>query len=176
MIINNQMAFIMDGAWSIGNYITGKNTDPALAKNFVYTPFLDTGNGTTAEVKAPNCVGIAAKLKNDQASLDAALKFFKYWTSKPVATQWAVLSQSPEGCVTDPLPLDKVPLLASFVDVFAKAKTIVSQPWEMKVFRNVGWAFAFNAQNDILAGKSIDGAMKNFVTYMDTQDKQANQS
>jgi hypothetical protein len=96
-------------------------------------------------------------------------------TSKPVATQWDILSQSPEGCVTDPLPLDKVPLLANFLDVFTKVKTIVSQPWEMKVFRNAGWDFTLNAQNDILAGKSIDEAMKNFVTYMDTQDKQANQ-
>jgi len=176
LIQNSQAAFLMDGGWSIGNYITSKSADPALAKNFVFAPFPDTGNGTAAEVKAPNCVGIAAKLKDDQEALDGALKFFKYWTSKPVATQWAILSQSPEGVITDPLPNDKVPLLASFVDVFAKAKSVVSQPWEMKVFRNVGWGFTFAAQNDILSGKSIDEAMKTFVTYMDTEDKKANQT
>jgi len=174
MMQNNQMAFIMDGAWSIGNYVAGKNVDPNLAKNFVYTPFPDTGNGTTAEVKTPNCVGLAAKLKSDQATLDAGLKLFKFWTSKPVATQWAILSQSPEGCVTDTLPMDKVPLLASFVDVFKNAGKIISQPWEMKIFRNVGWGFTMSAQTAIREGKSIDEAMTIFSKYMDEEDKKAN--
>ena len=83
LFVAEQTAFYLNGAWTIGNEITGDGAAPDLKDHVAFAPYPAVGeNGTTVEIKQTTGIGLSAALADDEAKLEAALTFLKFWFSE----------------------------------------------------------------------------------------------
>ena len=102
LFVAEQTAFYLNGAWTIGNEITGEGAAPDLKDNVAFAPYPAVGeNGTTVEIKQTTGIGLSAALAEDEAKLEAAITFFKFWFSEEGGKQWILLTRSPMGVNVD---------------------------------------------------------------------------
>jgi ABC-type glycerol-3-phosphate transport system substrate-binding protein len=169
----SQMAMYMNGAWTIKNEITAEGVDPELADNVVFTPFPDTGNGTSLELKMTTAVALGTHLKDQPDRLDAALKWMKYWTSEESALLFVTVAQSPMGVVISPEKMEaakgQVPMLAAFLDAVGQADVVFSHGLPSKIVRQRSWGmFSIACRDALLLGKSPEEALQVFVEDMES--------
>ena len=89
LFVAEETAFYLNGAWTLTNEIRSQGAAPDLKDNVKFAPFPAVGpRGTTVELKKTTAIGLAAKVANDPAKLDAAIKFLKFWFSQEGAKQW----------------------------------------------------------------------------------------
>jgi ABC-type glycerol-3-phosphate transport system substrate-binding protein len=167
LFVAEETAFYLDGAWTIGNNIIGEGAAPDLKDHVVYSPYVAVGeNGSTVETKQTTSVGIAASVADDQAKLDGALAFFKYWFSEPSGREWILLTSSPMGINVDLSTIEGVdPLLLSFLATKDEAATPYSLPGT-KAMQERGWDDCQSGLDVLLAGGSVDEAVEQYVTEM----------
>ena len=73
LFVAEQTAFYLNGAWTIGNEITGEGAAPDLKDHVAFAPFPAVGeNGSTVEIKQTTGIGLSAALAEDEAKLEAA--------------------------------------------------------------------------------------------------------
>ena len=167
LFVAEETAFYLNGAWTIGNEITGAGAAPDL-KDFVkFAPYPAVGeNGTTVELKKTTGIGLAKKLGEDPARVDAALKFLKFWFSEEGGKQWILLTRSPMGVTVDLDELSGVdPLLLAFLGVPDRADVVYTLP-NTKAMQERGWDDCWSGLQTLMAGKSEDDAVDAFVTEM----------
>jgi raffinose/stachyose/melibiose transport system substrate-binding protein len=167
LFVAEETAFYLNGAWTIGNEITGAGAAPDL-KDFVkFAPYPAVGeNGTTVELKKTTGIGLAKKLGEDPARVDAALKFLKFWFSEEGGKQWILLTRSPMGVKVDLDGLSGVdPLLLAFLGVPDRADVVYTLP-NTKAMQERGWDDCWSGLQTLMAGKSADDAVDAFVTEM----------
>ena len=167
LFVAEETAFYLNGAWTIGNEITGAGAAPDL-KDFVkFAPYPAVGeNGTTVELKKTTGIGLSKKLGEDPARVDAALKFLKFWFSEEGGKQWILLTRSPMGVKVDLDGLSGVdPLLLAFLGVPDRADVVYTLP-NTKAMQERGWDDCWSGLQTLMAGKSEDDAVDAFVTEM----------
>jgi len=167
LYVAEDTAFYIDGSWTIGNNVAGEGAAPDLKDVTQYAPYPAVGeNGSTVETKQTTGIGIAAAVADDQAKLDAALTFFKYWFSEESATEWILLTSSPMGVTVDLSTLEGVdPLLISFLAAKDEAAAPYSLPGT-KAMQERGWDDCQSGLDVLLAGGSVDEAVEQYVTEM----------
>jgi ABC-type glycerol-3-phosphate transport system substrate-binding protein len=160
-------AFFLDGAWTIGNNITGAGAAPDLKDKVVYAPFPSVGeNGTTVELKKGTPVGLSKAAGDNPAMLDAGLKFLKHYFSAEAAKQWILLTKSPMGVNVDLSTISGVdPLLLAFLDAQTQADFVYGLP-ETLAMQERGWDDSWSGLQALLAGKSAEEAVQAMVTEM----------
>ncbi len=162
----NKLIAYHDGAWTINNWITPGGEDKfGMAAKTVFAPFFSTegGLGTTVRIFS-NGVGLSAKLKDDPAKLDAAVKLMDFWTSEESAIQF-VLGGSPMGVTVSNMPTDKVPLLAAFLKASSTGDVTYTGS-EPAVLRAHMWDHFLQAAQAVGMGKSVDEAVQIYVDTM----------
>jgi raffinose/stachyose/melibiose transport system substrate-binding protein len=167
LFVAEETAFYLNGAWTIGNEITGAGAAPDL-KDFVqFAPYPAVGeNGTTAELKKTTGIALSKKLAEDPARVEAAIKFLKFWFSEEGGKQWILLTRSPMGVKVDLDGLSGVdPLLLAFLGVPDRADVVYTLP-NTKAMQERGWDDCWSGLQTLLAGKSEDDAVDAFVTEM----------
>jgi len=169
----SQMAMYMNGAWTIKNEITAEGVDPEVAENVIFTPFPDTGNGTSIELKMTTAVSLGTHLKDQPDRLDAALKWMKHWTSEESALLFVTVAQSPMGVVIPPEKMEaakgQVPMLAAFLDAVDQADVVFSHGLPSKIVRQRSWGMFSRACRDaLLLGQSPEEALQVFVEDMES--------
>jgi raffinose/stachyose/melibiose transport system substrate-binding protein len=167
LFVAEETAFYLNGAWTIGNEITGAGAAPDL-KDFVqFAPYPAVGeNGTTAELKKTTGIALSKKLAEDPARVEAALTFLKFWFSEEGGKQWILLTRSPMGVKVDLDGLSGVdPLLLAFLGVPDRADVVYTLP-NTKAMQERGWDDCWSGLQTLLAGKSEDDAVDAFVTEM----------
>ncbi len=167
LFVAEKTAFYLNGAWTIGNEITGQGAAPDLKDNVRFAPYPAVGeNGTTVELKQTTAIGLARKLEQNPARLEAALKFFKFWFSEEGARQWILLTRSPMGARVDLKSISGVdPLLMAFLGVQDQADTVYSLPGT-KAMQERGWDDCWTGLQALMAGKSVEDAMAAFQSEM----------
>lgn len=167
LFVAENTAFYLNGAWTIGNEITGQGAAPDLKDNVKFVPYPAVGeNGTTVEIKQTTAIGLAKKLEQNPARLEAALKFFKFWFSEEGARQWILLTRSPMGARVDLKSISGVdPLLMAFLGVQDQADTVYSLPGT-KAMQERGWDDCWTGLQALMAGKSVEDAMAAFQSEM----------
>jgi raffinose/stachyose/melibiose transport system substrate-binding protein len=162
--VAEQTAFYLNGAWTIGNEITSSDAAPDLKDNVAFAPFPGIGdNGTTVEIKQTTGIGLSAALTDDEAKLEAALTFFKYWFSEEGAKQWILLTRSPMGINVDLSTLEGVdPLLLAFLGAKDQATTPYSLPG-VKSMQERGWDDCATGIDTLLVGESAEAAVDAYV-------------
>lgn len=165
--VAEETAFYMDGAWTITNNIYSTGAAPDLRDKVKFAPYPAVGdNGSTVELKVGTPLSLAAKLQDDPAKLDAAIKFFKFWFSEEGAKQWVLLCGSPMGIKVDLSALKDVdPVLLAFLGAQNQAKTIYTLPVTPATVER-GWDDCASGLDTLLAGKSVDEAMAAYQNEM----------
>lgn len=165
--VAEETAFYLNGAWTIGNEIRSTGAAPDLQDHVKFAPFPAYGdNGTTVELKVGTPLCIAAKVKDDPAKLDGAIKFFKFWFSEEGAKQWILLTGSPMGIDVDVTKIQGVdPLLVAFLGAQAGAKTVYTLPSTPAMIER-GWDDCWSGMITLLSGGSVDDAMATYQTEM----------
>jgi raffinose/stachyose/melibiose transport system substrate-binding protein len=167
LFVAEETAFYLNGAWTIGNEITGAGAAPDL-KDFVqFAPYPAVGeNGTTVELKKTTGIALSKKLAEDPARVEAAISFLKFWFSEEGGKQWILLTRSPMGVKVDLDGLSGVdPLLLAFLGVPDRADVVYTLP-NTKAMQERGWDDCWSGLQTLLAGKSEDDAVDAFVTEM----------
>jgi ABC-type glycerol-3-phosphate transport system substrate-binding protein len=167
LFVAEETAFYLNGAWTIGNEITGAGAAPDLKDNVKFAPYPAVGpNGTTVELKKTTGIGLAKKLADDPARVDAAIKFLKFWFSAEGGKQWILLTRSPMGVKVDLSTLSGVdPLLLAFLGTQDQAKTVYTLP-DTKAMQQRGWDDCWSGLQTLMAGKSAEDAVQALLTEM----------
>lgn len=167
MFVAEETAFYLNGAWTIGNEINSEGAAPDLKDNVEFAPYPAVGeSGTTLETKQTTGIGLSAALAEDEAKLEAALTFFKYWFNTESAKQWILLTNSPMGVNVDLSTVEGVdPLLISFLGTKDAASTPYSLPG-IKAMQERGWDDSQSGLDVLLAGGSAEEAVEQYVTEM----------
>jgi raffinose/stachyose/melibiose transport system substrate-binding protein len=167
LFVAEETAFYLNGAWTIGNEITGEGAAPDLKDHVEFSPYPAVGdNGSTVEVKQTTGIGLAAALADDEAKLEGALTFLKYWFSLEGGAQWILLTRSPMGVNVDLSTLEGVdPMLLSFLGAKDQATTPYSLPGT-KAMQERGWDDCQSGLDTLLAGGSVDEAVETYVNEM----------
>jgi ABC-type glycerol-3-phosphate transport system substrate-binding protein len=167
LFVAEETAFYLNGAWTIGNEITGAGAAPDLKDNVNFAPYPAFGeNGTTVELKNTTGIGLAKKLAEDPARVEAALKFLKFWFSEEGGKQWILLTRSPMGVKVDLTTMTGVdPLLLAFLGVPDQAGTTYTLP-NTKAMQERGWDDCWSGLQTLMAGKSAEDALQAFLTEM----------
>jgi raffinose/stachyose/melibiose transport system substrate-binding protein len=167
LFVAEQSAFYLNGAWTIGNEITGEGAAPDLKDNVAFAPYPTIGeNGTTVEIKQTTGIGLAAALADDEAKLNAAITFMKFWFSEEGGKQWILLTRSPMGVNVDLSTLEGVdPLLLGFLGAKDSAKTPYSLPGT-KAMQERGWDDCATGLDTLLTGGSAEAAVEAYMTEM----------
>jgi raffinose/stachyose/melibiose transport system substrate-binding protein len=165
--VAEETAFYIDGAWTIVNNIYSSGAAPDLRDYVKYAPYPGVSdNGSTVELKVGTPLALSAKLKDDPAKLDAAIKFFKFWFSEEGAKQWILLCQSPMGIDVDLSTLQGVdPGLLGHLSAQASAKTVYTLPSTPAVVER-GWDDCQSGLDTMLSGGSVDEAMATYQNEM----------
>ncbi|MHB0858689.1 MAG: ABC transporter substrate-binding protein [Anaerolineae bacterium] len=160
LFVAEETAFYLNGAWTIGNEITGQGAAADLKDNVAFVPYPSVAeNGTTLELKLGTPIGLAKKLEEDSAKLDAGITFIKFLFSEEAAKQWILLCKSPMGVKVDVKSIEGVdPLLVAFLDAQYQADTAYSLPGT-KAMQQRGWDDCWTGLQTLLAGKSVEDAM-----------------
>lgn len=160
LFVAEKTAFYINGAWTIGNEITGEGAAPDLKDNVQFAPYPAAGeNGTTLELKLGTPIGLAKKLEDDPAKIDAAIKFLKFFFSPEGAKQWILLTKSPMGVTADLASISGVdPLLMGFIGVQDQADTVYSLPGTAAM-QERGWDDCWTGLQTLMAGQSVEDAM-----------------
>jgi ABC-type glycerol-3-phosphate transport system substrate-binding protein len=171
LFVAEKTAFYLNGAWTIGNEITGQGAAPDLKDVVKFAPYPAVGeNGTTLELKQTTAIGLAKKLEEDPARLEAALTFFKFWFSPEGARQWILLTRSPMGVQVDLSTITGVdPLLMAFLGVQDQADVVYSLPGT-QALQERGWDDCWTGLQTLMAGQSVDDAM---AAYQEEMSKYA---
>ena len=167
LFVAEKTAFYLNGAWTIGNEITGEGAAPDLKDHVAFAPYPAVGeNGSTVEVKQTTGIGLSAALAEDEAKLNAGLAFFKYWFSEEGAKQWILLTRSPMGVTVDLSTLEGVdPLLLGFLG----AKDTATKPYSLpgvKSMQERGWDDAATGLDTLLTGGSAEAAVDAYLQEM----------
>lgn len=167
LFVAEETAFYLNGAWTIGNEITGAGAAPDLKDHVTFAAYPAVGeNGSTVELKKTTAIGLAKKVADDPARMDAALKFLKFWFSEEGGKQWILLTKSPMGVKVDVNSLSGVdPLLQAFLGVQAQAQTVYGLPGTQAMMER-GWDDSWSGLQALMAGKSADEALDAFITEM----------
>jgi ABC-type glycerol-3-phosphate transport system substrate-binding protein len=167
LFVAEETAFYLNGAWTIGNEITGAGAAPDLKDNVKFSPYPAVGpNGTTVELKKTTSIGLAKKLADDPARLDAAITFLKFWFSTEGGRQWILLTRSPMGVKVDLTTLSGVdPLVLGFLGTQDQAKTAYTLP-DTKAMMQRGWDDCWSGLQTLMAGKSAEDAVQALLTEM----------
>lgn len=167
LFVAEETAFYLNGAWTIGNEITGAGAAPDLKDNVKFSPYPAVGpNGTTVELKKTTGIGLAKKLADDPARVDAAIKFLKFWFSTEGGRQWILLTRSPMGVKVDLSTLSGVdPLVLGFLGTQDQAKTVYTLP-DTKAMQQRGWDDCWSGLQTLMAGKSAEDAVQALLTEM----------
>ncbi|MEA2595275.1 MAG: raffinose/stachyose/melibiose transport system substrate-binding protein [Thermomicrobiales bacterium] len=167
LFVAEKSAFYLNGAWTIGNEITGEGASPDLKDHVEFAPFPGIGeNGSTVEIKQTTGIGLSSALAKNEAKLDAALTFFKYWFSEEGGKQWILKTRSPMGVNVDLTTLEGVdPLLMGFLGAKDKAQTAYSLPGT-KAMQERGWDDCATALDTLLTGGSAEAAIDAYVQEM----------
>jgi ABC-type glycerol-3-phosphate transport system substrate-binding protein len=165
--VAEETAFYLNGAWTIGNEITGEGAAPDLKDHVAFAPYPSVADkGTTLETKQTTGIGLAAELADDPAKLEAALTFFKYWFSAEGGKQWILLTKSPMGVIVDLSTLEGVdPLLLGFLGAKDQAGTSYSLPGT-KAMQERGWDDCATGLDALLVGGSAEEAVETYVQEM----------
>jgi len=160
-------AFYLNGAWTIGNEITGAGAAPDLKDNVAFAPFPAVGeNGTTVELKKVTAVGLSKATGDDPVKLDAGLKFLKFFFSAEGAKQWILLTKSPMGVEVDLSTISGVdPLLLGFMDSQTQADLVYGLP-DTIAMQERGWDDSWSGLQSLMAGKSAEEAVQAYVTEL----------
>lgn len=167
LFVAEKTAFYLNGAWTIGNEITGEGAAPDLKDHVAFAPYPAVGeNGSTVEVKQTTGIGLSAALAEDEAKLNAGLTFFKYWFSEEGAKQWILLTRSPMGVTVDLTTLQGVdPLLLGFLG----AKDTATKPYSLpgvKSMQERGWDDCATGLDTLLTGGSAEAAVDAYLQEM----------
>ena len=167
LFVAEETAFYLNGAWTIGNEITGEGAAADLKDHVAFTPYPAVGEGgSTVETKQTTGIGLSSALADDEAKLDAALTFFKYWFSEEGGEQWILLTRSPMGVNVDLSAVEGVdPLLLAFLGAKDSAATPYSLPGT-KAMQERGWDDCQSGLDTLLAGGSVDEAVETYLTEM----------
>lgn len=167
LFVSETTAFYLNGAWTIGNEITGAGAAPDLKDNVKFAPFPAVGeNGSMLELKKTTSIGLSKATGDDPAKRAAALEFLKFWFSDEGGKQWILLTKSPMGVKVDLSQVGGVdPLLMSFLDVQTQAKTVYGLP-DTKAMQQRGWDDCWSGLQTLMAGKSAEEALEAFKTEM----------
>jgi ABC-type glycerol-3-phosphate transport system substrate-binding protein len=167
LFVAEQSAFYLNGAWTIGNEITGEGAAPDLKDHVEFAPYPAIGDlGTTVEIKQTTGIGLSAALADDPAKLEAALTFLKFWFSEEGAKQWILLTRSPMGVNVDLSTLEGVdPLLLGFLGAKDKAKTPYSLPGTLAM-QERGWDDCATGLDTLLTGGSAEDAVAAYLQEM----------
>lgn len=165
--VAEETAFYLNGAWTLNNEIRSEGAAPDLRDNVKFAPYPSVGkNGTTVELKKTTSIGLAAKLAEDPAMLEAALNFLKFWFSREGGEQWILLTQSPMGVNVDVKGISGAdPLLLAFLEPTGQADSEYALP-ETQAMQERGWDDCWTGLQALMAGKSADDAMAAFATEM----------
>jgi raffinose/stachyose/melibiose transport system substrate-binding protein len=165
--VAEETAFYLNGAWTIGNEITGEGAAPDLKDHVAFAPYPTVeANGSTVEVKQTTGIGLSAALADDPEKLEAALTFFKYWFSEEGGKQWILLTRSPMGVNVDLSTLEGVdPLLLGFLGAKDQATTPYSLPGT-KAMQERGWDDCQSGLDALLVGGSAEEAIETYVQEM----------
>ena len=167
LFVAEQSAFYLNGAWTIGNEITGDGAAPDLKDHVEFAPFPAVGeNGSTLEIKQTTGIGLSAALAEDEAKLDAAITFMKFWFSEEGAKQWILLTRSPMGVNVDLSTLEGVdPLLLGFLGAEESAKTPYSLPGTLAM-QERGWDDCATGLDTLLSGGTAEEAVEAYLEEM----------
>jgi hypothetical protein len=116
LFVGEQMAFELNGAWTIGNEITGEVAPEGFADQVAFAPFVDSGSGTVVYVDTFTFIAASAAVADDPAKLDAVFRFFDFWTGPEAATRFVTEAKSPMGLTTGDFS-QADPLIAGFFGV-----------------------------------------------------------
>ena len=160
MFVAEETAFYLNGAWTLNNEVRSAGAAPDLRDNVAFAPYPAVGDkGKTVEIKKTTGIAIAKAVENDQAKLDAALKFLKFWFSEEGGKQWVLLTQSPMGVAVDATKIEGVdPLLVQFLTAQDRAETVYSLPGT-KALQQRGWDDCWTGLQALMTGGSVDDAM-----------------
>lgn len=166
----DRMAMYMNGAWTIKNEITPEGVDPELSNHVAFTPFPDTGNGRSIELKMTTAIGLSAHLEDQPNRRDAAIKFLDFWTSEEAANHFVTDAQSPMGVKIPPAKMEaakaQVPMLTDFLDTVDQADAVFSHGLPSKKLRARSWGLFVPAKDALLLGKSAKEAQAAWVEEM----------
>jgi ABC-type glycerol-3-phosphate transport system substrate-binding protein len=167
LFVAEETAFYLNGAWTLNNEIRSEGAAPDLRDHVKFAPFPAVGaRGTTVELKKTTAIGVAAKVADDPAKLDAAIKFMKFWFSAEGAKQWILLTQSPMGAKVDLSTIQGVdPLLLGFLGTKDQAKVAYALPGTQAMMER-GWDDSWTGLQTLMMGKSADEAMTTFLNEM----------
>jgi|GEM_PF-1766256 len=167
LFVAEETAFYLNGAWTLNNEIRSDGAAPDLRDFVQFAPFPSVGpRGSTVELKKTTAIGVASKVADDPAKLEAALKFMKFWFSENGGKQWILLTQSPMGVKVDMSSITGVdPLLMSFLGAKDKAKVAYALPGTPAMMER-GWDDSWTGLQTLMMGKSVDDAMAAFMTEM----------
>lgn len=167
LFVAEQTAFYLNGAWTIGNEITGEGAAPDLKDHVAFAPYPAVGEkGTTVEIKQTTGIGLSAALADDPAKLEAALTFLKFWFSEEGARQWILLTRSPMGVNVDLSTLEGIdPLLLGFLGAADQAATPYSLPGT-QAMQERGWDDSQSGLDSLLSGGTADAAVDALLQEM----------
>jgi raffinose/stachyose/melibiose transport system substrate-binding protein len=167
LFVAEQSAFYLNGAWTIINEIKGEGAAPDLKDNVEFAPYPAVAeNGSTVETKQTTGIGLAAALADDEAKLNGALTFMKFWFSEEGAKQWILLTSSPMGISVDLSTLEGVdPLLLAFLGAKDSAKTPYALPGT-KAMQERGWDDCATGLDTLLSGGTAEAAVEAYLQEM----------
>jgi ABC-type glycerol-3-phosphate transport system substrate-binding protein len=167
LFVAEQTAFYLNGAWTIGNEITGDGAAPDLKDNVAFAPYPSIAeNGSTVEIKQTTGIGLSAALAEDEAKLEAAITFLKFWFSEEGGKQFILKARSPMGINVDLTTLEGVdPLLIAFLGAKDQAKTPYSLPGTLAMAER-GWDDCATGLDTLLSGGTAEEALETYQTEM----------
>jgi raffinose/stachyose/melibiose transport system substrate-binding protein len=167
MFVSETTAFYLNGAWTLTNEVRSEGAAPDLKDNVQFAPFPSFGkNGSTVELKKTTSIGVASKVSEDPAKLEAAINFLKFWFSPEGGKQWILLTQSPMGVKVDLKSIEGVdPLLLAFLGTTDTANNAYALP-ETKAMQQRGWDDCWTGLQTLMTGGTADEAVAAYVTEM----------
>lgn len=165
--LGGQVAFYMDGPWTIQNNILSAGAPPDLKNHVKFSAFPGTStSGTVAEIKVATTNGLAKTLAKDESKLNAALTFMKFWFSPEIAKEWIPLTWSPMGIKVSLKDVKGLPPLPTqLLSVQEDAKMPYTLP-ATKAMQDHQWDQATTALQTLEMGKSVGEALKTYTQFM----------
>ena len=101
-VVAEETAFYLNGAWTIGNEITGEGAAPDLKDHVEFAPYPSIGpNGSTVEIKQTTGIGLSAALARTIGETRRGAEILQVLVQRRGAKQWILLTRSPMGVNVD---------------------------------------------------------------------------
>lgn len=164
---DGQLAHYIGGAWTLANDITMVGVDPKLRDDVAFAPIPAYNGHRPMQAWIATKSGLNQNLRNHPDKLNAALDFYKIFTSPKSAVNFVSLAHSPQGVKVNVTEEMAGPLLYRFIKSHEQATNIFVPPNNPPTFEKNGWTAIADAVACMLEGGSAEKALDVYATDLE---------